>query len=121
MDSLRAEYAQRGQRVSEVVKVIDGNRYRYARIWNSEQRTRSDIYLGPVEPKRLGTLLTERDLLNLEKIFGEFDKTGHLYAETLDRVLEAWRIERQSGLAGSHKSGAMATARSSASSAKGKG
>jgi len=115
LDALRAEYAQRGQKVSEVVKVIDGNQYRYARVWNPGARTRSDVYLGPVQPKRLGTLLTEKDLLNLEKIFGEFDRSGHSYAETVDRVLEAWRIERQSGDGRSQKSGGFASQRSSRS------
>jgi len=118
MDSLRAEYAARGQKVSEVVKVVDGNRYRYARVWNSSERTRSDIYLGPVQPKRLKSLLTENDILNLEKMFGEFHKTGHGYAETLDRVLEAWRIERESGVLRAHKSGAFAGVRSERSSGK---
>ena len=116
LDTLRVEYAQRGQKVSEVVKVVDGNRYRYARVWNPGDRTRSDIYLGPVEPKRLGGLLTEKDLLNLEKMFGEFHKTRHRYAETLDRVLEAWRIERESGTVSTQKSGARASLRSGRSS-----
>jgi hypothetical protein len=112
LDALRAQYAARGQKVSEVVKVVDGNRYRYARVWNPSERTRSDIYLGPVEPKRLGSLLTEKDLLNLEKMFGEFHEAKHRYAETVDRVLEAWRIERESGILGAHKSGAIARVRS---------
>jgi len=116
LDALRVEYAQRGQKVSEVVKVVDGNRYRYARVWNPDDRSRSDIYLGPIEPKRLGGLLTEKDLLNLEKMFGEFHKTSHRYAETLDRVLEAWRAERESSTVSAHKSGARASLRSGRSS-----
>ena len=121
LDSLRAEYALRGQKVSEVVKVVDGNRYRYARVWNPEERSRSDIYLGPVQPKRLGSLLTEKDLLNLEKMFGEFHKASHRYAETLDRVLEAWRIERDSGVVRSDRSGGVMRARSGKASERRQG
>lgn len=72
-------------------KTVKGNRYRYAIVWNRKTGKQDYIYLGPVEPKRLRGILTEKDVRSLHTLIRFYDDGRHpAYAEALSKVLEAY-------------------------------
>lgn len=94
LEDLKAEYAARGQKVTEILKTVDGNRYRYARVWIPKEQRQRDIYLGPVEPKRLRGLLEQKHVDAIRGQLHNAEDTGHAtLAEALGKVLEAYEAE----------------------------
>lgn len=95
LEQLQAEYGARGLTVNEVTKTVRGNRYLYARVWDKRAQAQRDIYLGPVRPKTLRGILTEKDVRSLRTIFKYYDNEGRhpAYTEALGKVLKAYRAE----------------------------
>jgi hypothetical protein len=94
LESLKAEYAAKGLKVGEVIKTVKGGRYRYARVWDQREDRQRDIYLGPVQPKRLRGILTEKDVRVLRNLLHDRENIGHTSAaEALDKVLKAYDAE----------------------------
>ncbi len=94
LEQLQAEYGAKGLKVNEIVKVIRGNRYVYARVWDQGAQAQRDIYIGPVKPKTLRGILTEKDIKSLHTIMHYYDDGRHpAYAEALGKVLAAYEAE----------------------------
>jgi len=94
LEGLRAEYAAKGLKVGEVIKTVKGSRYRYARVWDQCDQKQRDVYLGPVEPKRLRGILTEHDVSVLQNLLHHQENTRHTsVVDALSKVLAAYKAE----------------------------
>ena len=94
LESLRAEYEKRGLTVSEVIRNVRGGRYRYARVWDQTEQRQREIYLGPVQPKRLRGILTAKDVAALHKLIPRLERSGNTsQLEAVQKVLEAYDAE----------------------------
>ncbi len=84
VEELRKTY----KTVNVVVKVVKGNRYEYAVVWDPDEQRQKWIYLGaPGADRKL--VLTEKDIDHLRKTLRARERSRNWFeVETLTKILE---------------------------------
>lgn len=94
IEELRVNFARQGLSVNEIVKVVRGNRYRYARVWIRLEQRQRDIYLGPVKPKTLRGILNAADVALLHQEVAFHEANRHVArVDLLRKILRAYDAE----------------------------